>query len=113
MVSRGDIIRLDFHPQAGHEQSGRRPALVISNESFTSITRTSAMVCPITRTEKNFPFHIRLDERTQTIGVILCDQAKIVDIKARNFEFIEKAPVDIIMEVADVIHGFIEEEVSQ
>lgn len=110
MVKQGDIIKLNFNPQAGHEQSGRRPALVISNSSFTKITRVAAMVCPITNTDKNLPFHIKLDYRTQTTGVVLCDQAKIFDIRARSFEFVEEAPKDIVMEVIDVINGFIEPE---
>ena len=108
MVRQGDIIWLDFDPQAGREQSGRRPALVISNDSFSQITRTAAMVCPITKTDKNLPFHIRLDDRTQTSGVVLCDQAKIVDLQARKFEFVERAPDDIVLEVIDTISGFIE-----
>lgn len=94
MVKQGDIIRLNFNPQAGHEQAGRRPA----------------MVCPITRTNKSLPLHIRLDDRTQTTGVVLCDQAKIMDIKARDFEFIEKAPRDIVLEIVDIVKSFIEIE---
>ena len=103
MVSQGDIIRIDFDPQSGNEQKGRRPAIVVSNSSFNRFTVKSAMVCPITRTDKNMPLHVRLDDRTQTKGVILCDQAKIVDIRARNFEFIEKSPQDIISETIEII----------
>jgi len=110
MVEQGDIIWIDFNPQAGHEQNGRRPALVISNNSFALITKKAAMVCPITKTDKSFPFHIKLDDQTKTIGVVLCDQAKIIDIQARNFEFIEKAPKEIVLEVIDIINGFIEKE---
>ena len=110
MVKQGDIIRINFDPQVGHEQAGRRPALVISNSNFTMITRTAAMVCPITRTDKNLPLHIRLDDRTQTTGIILCDQAKIIDIRARNFEFVEAAPSDIVSEVVDVVSSFLEPE---
>ena len=110
MVEQGDIIWINFNPQTGHEQSGRRPALVISNNSFTQITQKAAMVCPITKTDKSFPFHVNLDDRTQTAGVVLCDQAKIIDIQARNFEFIEKAPKEIVLEVVDIIIGFIEIE---
>jgi mRNA interferase MazF len=110
MVKQGDIIKLNFNPQTGHEQSGRRPALVVSNSGFTQITKTAAMVCPITHTNKNLPFHIPLDNRTETSGVVLCDQAKIIDIHARKYEYIEKAPKDIILEVVDIIHGFIDIE---
>ena len=68
------------------------------------------MVCPITGTDKNFPFQVKLDDKTKTTGFILCDQAKIIDIQARKFEFIEKAPREIILEVIDIINGFIEIE---
>ena len=108
MVNQGEIIWLDFSPQSGHEQSGRRPALVVSNDIFTQITKKAAMVCPITNVNKSLPFHVNLDNRTQTTGVILCDQAKIVDIQARKFEFIEKAPEEIILEAIDIISSFIE-----
>ena len=109
MVKQGDIIWLDFNPQIGHEQKGRRPALVLSNETFNSFSRL-AIVCPITNTDKNHPFHVKLDNRTKTKGVILCDQAKTSDINARNYEFIEKVPNDILVEVIDILSGFIEIE---
>jgi mRNA interferase MazF len=109
MVKQGYIIWLDFDPQTGHEQKGRRPALVISNEVFNNFS-TLAIVCPITNTVKNYPFHIKLDERTKTTGVILCDQTRTLDINARNFEFIELVPEDILLEVLDIIIGFIEIE---
>jgi mRNA interferase MazF len=109
MVKQGHVIWLDFDPQAGHEQKGRCPALVISNEVFNNFSNL-AIVCPITNTIKNYPFHIKLDERTKTTGVILCDQARTLDINARNYEFIEKLPDDILLEVVDIIIGFIEIE---
>jgi mRNA interferase MazF len=107
MVSQGDIIRLDFDPQAGHEQRGRRPALIISNDVFNRYTGLR-MVCPITRTKKNHPFHIPLDDRTRTDGVILCDQARILDIKARHYEYIERLPQDLLEWAKELIIGFIE-----
>jgi mRNA interferase MazF len=107
MVKQGHIIWLDFDPQIGHEQKGRRPALVVSNETFNNFSNL-AIVCPITNTNKNHPFHVKLDERTKTKGVILSDQARTLDIKARNFEIIEKVHDDILLEVIDIISGFIE-----
>jgi len=107
-VDQGDIIRMDFDPQTGREQKGRRPAIVISNSTFNRLTRTAAIVCPITNTNKDFPFHVKLDGRTSTTGVILCDQVKAFDIHARNFEFIERAPDDILAEVFNIVSGFIE-----
>ena len=106
----GDIIWINLDPQSGHEQKGRRPAIVISKNSFNNFTRTMAMLCPITNTDKGVPVHIKLDERTQTDGVIMCDQAKILDLHQRNAEFIEKAPPDIIFEAADIVSGFVEVE---
>ena len=109
MVKQGNIIWLDFDPQAGYEQKGRRPALVISNETFNNFSKM-VIVCPITNIDKNHPFHIRLNDKTKTTGVILCDQARTLDIKARNFEYIEKIPEEILAEVLDIIIGFIEKE---
>ena len=107
MVSQGDIIRLDLDPQAGFEQKGRRPALVISNNLFNRYS-SMYMVCPITNTDKKHAFHIPLDDKTKTSGVILCDQARILDIKARNFEFVERLPQDILERAKNLLIGFIE-----
>ena len=104
-MKQGDIIVMDFSPQKGHEQRGRRPAIVLSNNILNQHSSV-ALVCPITNTNKNHPFHIELDERTQTTGVILCDQAKMLDIKARNAEFKEECPEDIWNEAKDLIISF-------
>ena len=79
IFEQGDIVYLDFDPQSGHEQNGRRPALVISNNLFNRVSSLT-MVCPITHTDRGHPFHLRLDERTRTDGVILCDQARMLDL---------------------------------
>ena len=109
MVKQGHIIWLDFSPQIGHEQKGRRPALVLSNETFNNYSKL-AIVCPITSTNKAHPFHVKLDDRTKTQGVILCDQAKTSDINAHKYEIIEKVPNDILADVIDILSGFIEIE---
>lgn len=103
----GDIITLKFNPQAGHEQKGKRPAIVVSNKTFNNFTKM-AMVCPITNTNRGFPLHVALDNRLTTTGVIMCEQVKTLDILARDAAFKEKAPQDIIEEVVDIILGFIE-----
>jgi mRNA interferase MazF len=107
IFEQGDIIYLDFDPQAGHEQKGRRPALVITNNVFNRYSKI-IMVCPITNTDKSHPFHIKLDIRTKTTGVILCDQARTLDVGIRNAAFAEKAPEDIIQEAVDMVSSFIE-----
>jgi mRNA interferase MazF len=111
MVKQGDVIWLDFDPQAGHEQKGRRPALVVSNETFNNFSSLT-IVCPITNRNKDYPFHIKLDERTKTTGIILCDQVRTLDINVRNYEYIEKLPDNILFEVIDIINGFFEIEIS-
>jgi len=109
MVKQGDIIWLGFDPQAGNEQQGRRPALVVSNESFNRFSKM-AIVCPIINTDKNHPFHIRLNHKTLVKGVILCVQSRTLDIYARNYEMIERLPDSLLFEVIDIISGFIESE---
>ena len=109
-AKQGDIIRINLDPQAGHEQKGRRPAIVVSNNSFNDFAVTMAMLCPITNTDRGIPIQIKLDSRTKTSGVIMCNQAKILDLKQRNAEFIEKVPKDIVFEVADIVSGFVEVE---
>jgi len=89
----GDIIYMDFSPQSGHEQAGKRPALVVSNNLFFIRTHM-AIVCPITNTNNGFPLHILLDSRTSTTGVIECEQCKSLDIIARNASFKESLPLD-------------------
>lgn len=107
VFEQGDIVYLDFDPQAGHEQKGRRPALVVSNDLFNRVSSLT-MVCPITHTDRNHPFHLRLDGRTKTDGVILCDQARMLDLTSRRASFEEKAPADLTAEAVDMITGFLE-----
>ena len=98
----GDIVTMDFSPNSGHEQTGRRPALVISNDFFNKVTNL-ALVCPITNTLRSFPLHVALDERTKTTGNILCEQVKSLDLAARNASFLEQAPDDIVSECIERI----------
>ena len=104
---RGDIVMLDFNPQAGHEQKGRRQAYVASNKEFHNLTNL-AIVCPITNTIKGFPLHVPLDEQTVTTGAIMCEQVKSLDLEARKAAFVEKAPRHITDEVFDILYGSIE-----
>lgn len=108
MVDQGDIIKVNFNPQKGHEQAGYRPALVVSNNFFNEKTNL-VIACPITNTDNNFPLHVRLDDRTETSGVILCEHMKTLDLKAREFKYVEKLPNDIFSKVVDVLYAQIEE----
>jgi mRNA interferase MazF len=107
LLEQGDIVLLNFNPQAGHEQQGRRPAFIASNSDFNRITNL-AIVCPITNTERGFPLHVPLDDQVKTTGVIMCEQVKALDLHARSFSFIEKAPRQICEEVFDILYGSIE-----
>ena len=107
VFEQGDIVYLDFDPQSGHEQRGRRPALVVSNNLFNRVSSLT-MVCPITHTDRGHPFHLRLDGRTKTDGVVLCDQARMLDLTSRRAAFEEKAPEDTTAEAVDLIVGFVE-----
>ena len=107
IFEQGDIVYLNFDPQSGHEQKGRRPALVVSNDLFNRVNSLT-MVCPITHTDRALPFHLRLNGTTKTDGVILCDQVRMLDLTSRNAAFVEKAPRDIIAEAVDLITSFIE-----
>lgn len=104
---KGHIVWLNFDPQAGHEQAGRRPALVISGINYNKVTGL-AMICPITSKAKGYPFEVVLSE-TKTIGVILSNQIKSLDWKARNAEFIESCPGLIVDDVLAKIQAILED----
>ena len=108
MVKQGTIIRINFNPQSGHEQSGYRPAVVISNDIFNEKTKLS-IVCPITNTNNHFPLHISLDERTKTTGTILCEHIKALDLNSRSFQEVERLPDDILKKVIDIVYAEIEQ----
>ena len=107
MVNQGDIIKVNFNPQAGHEQAGYRPALVISNNFFNQKTNLT-IVCPITNTNNRFPLHIPLDDRTETTGVILCEHVKALDLNARTYRVVEQLPRDLLEKVIEVVFSEIE-----
>jgi mRNA interferase MazF len=104
IFDQGDIIALDFAPALGHEQSGYRPALVISRKLY-NIKTGYIIVCPITSKLKPFPMRIALDERTKTEGFILCEQIRTLDTKARNPKFLEKIPDDLLRQALDIVQS--------
>lgn len=101
----GDIIFIDFDPQAGHEQAGHRPALVVSNYDFNEATKL-AIVCPITNTLHDKPYRQRLPEGLKTTGMILCEQVKSLDIHKRKAYFHAEAPNEVLYEVLEKIKLF-------
>lgn len=97
---RGDLIWLVFNPQAGHEQAGRRPAIVISPKSYNEKTNL-ALFCPVTSRVKGYPFEVLLPNDGKVTGAVLSDQIKSLDWKARKAKLIMKAPPKVITEVID------------
>ena len=95
---RGDIVWLDFSPQRGHEQWGRRPALILSPRNYN--TKSSLCLClPITSKVKGYPFEVALPASLEISGVVLADQVKSLDHTARNATFICRAPAEVIEQV--------------
>ena len=108
---KGDFVVLTFDPQAGHEQKGRRPALVVSNTLFNRHTGL-AMVCPITNTFRNIPFHIEVPEGSSLTGYIMAEQIKSVDYNSRRVKFVEKAPDFVLNEVLGILDACLYEPSS-
>ena len=95
--NRGDIVWLTFDPQAGHEQGGRRPALIISPESYNGKVGL-ALLCPITGKAKGYPFEVELPEGLKTSGVILADQIKSMDWRARDADYCCTPPEEVLLQ---------------
>ena len=95
---RGDIVWLHFDPQAGHEQAGRRPAFVVSPRAYNRKVGL-ALFCPISSRVKGYPFEVALSEGGKVDGVILSDQMKSLDWRARKASRFDRATDDVVQEV--------------
>ena len=92
---RGDAIWIDFIPQTGHEQAGRRPAVVLSPESYNGKTGL-AILCPITNQVKGYPFEVAISTGLGVTGVILADQVKSMDWRVRQATLISALPANLL-----------------
>jgi len=99
---RGDIIWLNFNPIRGHEQGGKRPALVISRSVYNAKT-SLAIICPITSRAKGYDFEVALPTVSEIHGVVLSDHVRNLDWKARRAQFIVHAPEAIVSQVGELI----------
>ncbi len=95
---RGDIVWVDFDPQAGHEQACRRPALIVSPQSYNQKVGL-VLLCQITNQRKDYPFEVSLPKALKVAGVVLADHLKSMDWHARHAEFSCKAPMATVLEV--------------
>ncbi len=96
----GDIVWLSFSPQSGHEQAGRRPALVLSPQGYNKKAEM-ALFCPITSQIKDYPFEVHLPSDGAVTGVILADQVRSLDWRARRCRFDSKASPRMVSETLE------------
>jgi mRNA interferase MazF len=95
---RGDVVWITLNPQAGHEQAGRRPAVVLSPGAYNARVGL-ALFCPITSKEKGYPFEVRIPAGLPVAGVVLADQIKSLDWRARQAELVARLPLQTTQEV--------------
>ncbi|MBC7673134.1 MAG: endoribonuclease MazF [Polaromonas sp.] len=103
---RGDAIWLEFNPEAGHEQAGRRPALVLSPKAYNQKTGL-ALVCPIASQVKGYPFEVSIPAGLKVGGVVLADQLKSVDWGARRAAFIDTVPPAVVTKVSTLVQSLV------
>ena len=106
----GDFVVLTFDPQSGHEQMGRRPALIVSNTLFNKHTGM-AMACPVTNTFRNFPFHVEVPAEFSLSGYIMVEQIKSVDYASRKVKFVSKASRSLLDEVLSILDACLSDPV--
>ena len=102
----GDIVTLNFDPQSGHEQKGKRPAIIISNKIFNKHLGL-AFAYPITNTKRGSPFHIRCKSENIT-GFIMEEQMKSINYNSRSIKFIEKADDETVNQILGIIDSIIQ-----
>jgi mRNA interferase MazF len=103
---KGDFIAVTFDPQSGHEQRGRRPALVVSNTLFNQQTGL-AIVCPITNTDRGYPFHVAVTNDPDIRGFVMVEQVKSIDFRARKAKLIGRASDDVLDMVLSILDACI------
>lgn len=96
---RGDVVWLELNPQAGHEQAGHRPVLVLSPAAYNGPTGL-LLCCPITSREKGYPFEVAVGSGTDTRGVVLADQVKSLDWRARDAQPKGRVSPSVVLEVS-------------
>lgn len=104
---RGEVVWLQFEPQAGHEQAGRRPAVIVSPREYNAKTGL-ALCCPITSRIKGYPFEVALSEDSEVSGVILADQVKSLDWRARRARKLWTLPEEALQELLAKIRVLVE-----
>ena len=104
---RGDVVWITLNPQAGHEQAGRRPAVVLSPLAYDEKVGL-AILCPITSQEEGYPFEVRIPAGLVVTGVVLADQVKSLDWRARNAERMGSLPAGVMTEILGKLNVLVE-----
>ena len=104
--AQGDFVALTLDPQSGHEQRGRRPALVISKPLFNSKTGL-AIVCPVTKTKQDYPFHAPISPGMNVTGFVMVEQVKSLDFRTRKAKRIGRASNAVLEEVLSILDACI------
>jgi len=106
MPRKGDFVALGFDLQTGHEQRGRRPALVVSNDLFNKHTGL-CIACPVTNARRDYPFHVPLPDGCEVTGVVMVEQIKSIDFRARKVKRIGPAPEAVLQEALSLLDACI------
>ena len=109
IFEQGDIVKFNFDPTLGHEQSGFRPAVVISRRMFQEKTG-QIIVCPITNASRPYPTRILVNDGHETTGYIICDHVKTIDASVRNPLFVERLEENILDRALSVVHSLIDKD---
>ena len=99
---RGDVVWISFNPQAGHEQAGHRPALVLSPQSYNRKVGL-VILCPLTNQIKGYPFEVRIPNGLKASGAVLADQVKSMDWCARGASLLCRVPEETVREVLNKV----------
>ena len=105
----GDIIWVVFNQQAGYEQRGRRPALVVWGNDALKMIPMMSQVCAISNTDNDYPLHVSLDSGSEcTTGFVLCEQNRVFDLEARNAEFKDTVSPAVLKKVKDILRALLD-----
>ena len=99
---KGDFVALTFDPESGHEQRGRRPALVVSNDLFNKHTGL-CIACPVTNSRRDYPFHVAIPDGCDVTGVVMVEQVRSINFRARKLKRIGPAPDVVLQEVLSLL----------
>jgi mRNA interferase MazF len=103
---KGDFIAVTFDPRSGHEQRGRGPALVVSNDLFNKHTGL-CIACPITSTRRDYPFHVAIPEGHDVSGFVMVEHVKSIDFRARSVKRIGVASEPVLQEALALLDACI------